>query len=149
MVARDLVGYGATRQIPAWPDGALIAVNFNLMSRGGGESTARQRRRRLRGHAQRHRRRYAARRPRTPLVESVFEYRSRRGAWRVLDVFRRFLDQDEHPRRRRGLEQNPELAKACVARRPRDGRPRLPLGSTTARSPQTSNASTSIARSTF
>ena len=37
MIARDLVGYGATPPNPAWPGGALIAVNFNLNIEGGGE----------------------------------------------------------------------------------------------------------------
>ena len=30
MIARDLVGYGEFPPHPAWPGGALIAVNFNL-----------------------------------------------------------------------------------------------------------------------
>ena len=36
MIARDLVGYGETPPHPHWPDGALIAVNFNLNIEGGG-----------------------------------------------------------------------------------------------------------------
>ena len=39
MIARDLVGYGATPPDPKWPGGALIAVNFNLNVEGGGEAT--------------------------------------------------------------------------------------------------------------
>jgi hypothetical protein len=39
MVARDLVGYGATPPNPEWPGGAVIAVNFNLNVEGGGESS--------------------------------------------------------------------------------------------------------------
>ena len=39
MIARDLVGYGAKPPYPAWPGGALIAVNFNLNVEGGGESS--------------------------------------------------------------------------------------------------------------
>ena len=89
MIARDLIGYGEFPPNPAWPGGALIAVNFNLNIEGGGELSlangddvsegmlndigvgAQP------GH-------------RVPLVESVFEYGSRRGAWRLLDVFRDF-----------------------------------------------------------
>ena len=37
---------------------------------------------------------------RVPLVESAFEYGSRRGAWRVLEVLHDFCYQGEHPRRR-------------------------------------------------
>jgi allantoinase len=115
MIARDLVGYGGKPPNPAWPGGALIAVNFNLNVEGGGESslangddvsegmlndigvpTFRGRR--------------------VPLVESVFEYGSRRGAWRVLDVFGEFAIKISILGVARALEQNPELAKTCVER---------------------------------
>jgi peptidoglycan/xylan/chitin deacetylase (PgdA/CDA1 family) len=115
MIARDLVGYGGAPPHPAWPGGALIAVNFNLNVEGGGESSL------LNGDdvsegmlndigvtAQRGRR--------VPLVESVFEYGSRRGAWRVLDVFGEFSIKISILGVARALEQNPELAKACVER---------------------------------
>jgi peptidoglycan/xylan/chitin deacetylase (PgdA/CDA1 family) len=115
MIARDLVGYGEFPPHPAWPGGALIAVNFNLNVEGGGESSLAngddvsegmlndigvptQPRRRV------------------PLVESVFEYGSRRGAWRVLDVLRDFSVTASVLGVARALEQNPKLAKACVAR---------------------------------
>jgi len=115
MIARDLVGYGEFPPHPAWPSDALIAVNFNLNIEGGSESSLAngddvsegmlndiavptQPRRRV------------------PLVESVFEYGSRRGAWRVLDVLRDFSVTASVLGVARALEQNPELAKACVAR---------------------------------
>jgi allantoinase len=111
MIARDLVGYGANPPNPNWPGGALIAVNFNLNVEGGGESSlvngdgesegmlndigvATQRSRRV------------------PLVESVFEYGSRRGAWRVLDVLRGFAVNASILGVARALEQNPALARA-------------------------------------
>jgi allantoinase len=53
---------------------------------------------------------------RDPLVESVFEYGSRRGAWRVLDVFDEFAVKMSVLGVARALEQNPELARAFVAR---------------------------------
>ena len=85
MIARDLVGYGEASPDPRWPGGAFIAVNFNLNLEGGGEATL------------------ANGDPisegmlndigvpakagvRSPLVKSVFEYGSRRGAWRLLDI---------------------------------------------------------------
>jgi peptidoglycan/xylan/chitin deacetylase (PgdA/CDA1 family) len=115
MIARDLVGYGATPPDPAWPHGALIAVNFNLNVEGGGElslfngdevsegmlndiGVATQRG------------------IRAPLVESVFEYGSRRGVWRVLDAFDDFSVKTSILGVARALEQNPQLAKACVER---------------------------------
>jgi allantoinase len=39
MITRDLVGYGEAPPHPAWPEGAAIAVNFNLNVEGGGEAT--------------------------------------------------------------------------------------------------------------
>lgn len=115
MIARDLVGYGATPPHPNWPGGALIAVNFNLNVEGGGESTLFNGDEVSEGMlndigvpTQRG--------VRSPLVESVFEYGSRRGAWRVLDAFDEFDIKMSILGVARGLEQNPELANACVAR---------------------------------
>jgi peptidoglycan/xylan/chitin deacetylase (PgdA/CDA1 family) len=115
MVARDLVGYGEFPPDPGWPGGASIAVNLNLNVEGGGEATL------VNGDdgsegmlndigvgtksGQR-----------SPLVESVFEFGSRRGAWRVLDIFRDFSVQVSVLAVARALEQNPELAKAFVQR---------------------------------
>ena len=115
MIARDLVGYGASPPDPRWPGGALIAVNFNLNVEGGGESTLANGDDQSEGmlndigvSAKRGRR--------EPLVESVFEYGSRRGAWRVLDVFAEFSVPMSILGVARALEQNPQLAKACVER---------------------------------
>jgi peptidoglycan/xylan/chitin deacetylase (PgdA/CDA1 family) len=115
MAARDLVGYGEVSPDPAWPGGALIAVNFNLNIEGGGEATLDN------GDA--------GSEPmfndigvdekigrRVPLVESVFEFGSRRGAWRVLDILRDFDVPVSVLGVGRALEQNPALARACVAR---------------------------------
>ena len=114
MIARDLIGYGAEPPDPRWPGDALIAVNFNLNVEGGSESTL------INGDEESegmlndigvatHRGR------RVPLVESVFEFGSRRGSWRVLDVLREFGVKASILGVARGLEQNPELAKAFVA----------------------------------
>jgi peptidoglycan/xylan/chitin deacetylase (PgdA/CDA1 family) len=115
MAARDLVGYGEFPPNPAWPDGAQIAVNFNLNIEGGGESTPANGDTASEGMlndigapAQTGRR--------VPLVESVFEYGSRRGAWRLLDIFGEFSVSVSILGVVRALEQNPELAKACVSR---------------------------------
>jgi len=115
MVARDLVGYGEFPPHPAWPHGAHIAVNFNLNIEGGGESSLANGDTVSEGMlndigvgAQSGRR--------VPLVESVFEYGSRRGAWRLLDIFAEFSIPVSILGVVRALEQNPELAKACVSR---------------------------------
>jgi peptidoglycan/xylan/chitin deacetylase (PgdA/CDA1 family) len=115
MVARDLVGYGEFPPHPRWPGDALIAVNFNLNVEGGGEASL------INGDdvsegmlndigVPTHERR------RVPLVESVFEFGSRRGSWRVLDVLRDFSVTVSVLGVARALEQNPELARAFVAR---------------------------------
>src|SRR5882762_2542335 len=115
MLVRDLVGHGENPPDPYWPDGARIAVNFNLNIEGGGESTLANGDAGSEGilndiGAQ------AKSGVRVPLVESVFEYGSRRGAWRLLDVFRDFSIPVSVLAVARGFEQNPELARACVAR---------------------------------
>jgi allantoinase len=115
MIARDLIGYGEFSPNPAWPGGAVIAVNFNLNVEGGGEATLANGDGVSEGmlndigvptQADR----------RVPLVESAFEFGSRRGAWRVLDVFREFSIKVSVLGVARALEQNPELARAIVER---------------------------------
>jgi peptidoglycan/xylan/chitin deacetylase (PgdA/CDA1 family) len=115
MTARDLVGYGETPPDPRWPGGARIAVNFNLNIEGGGESTP------VNGDPVSEGMlndigvpEVAGRR--VPLVESVFEYGSRRGAWRLLDIFRDFGVTVSVLGVVRALEQNPALARACIDR---------------------------------
>lgn len=114
-IPRDLVGYGEFPPDPEWPGGALIAVNFNINIEGGGEASL------ANGDAvsegmlndigvptQNGRR--------VPLVESIFEYGTRRGAWRILDTLREFSVPASVLGVARALEQNPELARACVKR---------------------------------
>lgn len=115
MIARDLIGYGEFPPNPAWPNGAFIAVNFNLNIEGGSEASLANGDDVSEGMlndigvpTQAHRR--------VPLVESVFEYGSRRGAWRVLDIFRDFSVWVSVLGVARALEQNPELARACAER---------------------------------
>lgn len=115
MTARDLVGYGANPPNPSWPGGALIAVNFNLNVEGGGELTLFNgdecSEAMLNDIGERSRRG-----ARVPLAKSAFEYGSRRGAWRVLDAFDQFSIKMSILGVARALEQNPQLARACVER---------------------------------
>ena len=86
-IARDLVGYAGTPPHPRWPGGARIAVTFSLNVEGGSESTLANGDDRSEamlndiGYPEK---------PgvRIPLVESVFDYGSRCGAWRLLKIFR-------------------------------------------------------------
>jgi len=115
MQGRDLIGYGEHSPDPRWPGGARIAVNFNLNVEGGGEATP------ANGDAVSEGMLNDIGVPtiqgrRVPLVESVFEYGSRRGAWRLLDIFRDAGITVSVLGVARALEQNPELARAFVAR---------------------------------
>src|ERR1700755_2289130 len=115
MEKRDFAGYGETPPDPKWPGGARIAVNFNLNVEGGGESTL------ANGDAVSEGMLNDIGVPtkqnvRVPLVESVFEYGSRRGAWRLLNIFSQFSVPISILGVARALEQNPELARAAVAR---------------------------------
>ena len=115
MTTRDLVGYGESPPNPRWPGGALIAVNFNLNIEGGGEASL------VNGDnvsegmlndigvpAQVGRR--------VPLVESIFEYGSRRGVWRVLDILSDYSVAASVLGVARALEQHPQLVQACMRR---------------------------------
>lgn len=86
---RDYVGYGEDPPHPAWPGDARIALNINLNFEGGGERSL------MDGDGTSEGMLNDIGQPdipghRAPLVESVFEYGSRVGAWRLLRVFRRF-----------------------------------------------------------
>lgn len=112
---RDLVGYGQRPPPAQWPAGARIAVQFVVNYEEGGENCV------LHGDpaseaflseivgaapwpGQRH-----------PSMESIYEYGSRVGVWRLLDLFARY----EIPLTIFGvamaLERNPAVAEAAMA----------------------------------
>jgi allantoinase len=115
MIARDLIGYGEVLPNPDWPGGAVIAVNFNLNVEGGGEATLANGDEISEGMLNDIGVPTQAGR-RVPLVESGFEYGSRRGVWRLLDVFRDFSVKVSVLGVARGLEQTPDLARAFIER---------------------------------
>jgi chitin deacetylase len=84
---RDLVGYGRRRPVASWPGGAKVAVSFVLNYEEGGERSV------LDGdpHAENYLTPDFVGLPAVPgrnaFAEDVFEYGSRAGFWRVLDVF--------------------------------------------------------------
>ncbi|MFA5026669.1 MAG: allantoinase PuuE [Candidatus Methylomirabilota bacterium] len=112
---RDLVGYGANPPHPRWPDGARLAVNFVMNYEEGseysipdGDGFSEATLTEAAGTSQTVRGRDLA-------AESMFEYGSRVGLWRILRLFRE-----------RGLpltvfgcalalERNPEAARAIAA----------------------------------
>ncbi len=86
-IGRDLVGYGGQPPHARWPGEARIAVTFSLNVEGGGESTLANGD--DRSEAMLNDIGYPEKSGiRIPLVESVFDYGSRVGAWRILDIFR-------------------------------------------------------------
>lgn len=110
---RDFIGYGVNPVDPQWPGEARIAVNFAISYEGGAESNI------LDGdiasegllndlgfpevaHG------------RSPLVESVFEYGSRVGIWRLLRIFRQFDLPVDLFATATALERNPEVARAFL-----------------------------------
>jgi allantoinase len=86
---RDFAGYGENPPDARWPGHARIAVNLNLNFEGGGERSIAD------GDACSEGMLNDIGMPsytgvRSPLSESVFEYGSRVGVWRVLDVLRQY-----------------------------------------------------------
>ena len=85
---RDLIGYGANPPNAGWPNGARIAVQFVLNYEEGGESSVLHHDAasevflsEIIGAA-------AFAGARHMSMESIYEYGSRAGVWRILDLFR-------------------------------------------------------------
>jgi len=111
---RDMVGYGAHPPQANWPDGARIAVQFVMNYEEGGENCI------LHGDAasesflsemigapaltgQRH-----------MSMESLYEYGSRAGVWRLLDLFERKQVPLTIFAVAMALERNPAVAEAAL-----------------------------------
>ena len=112
MSGRDLVGYGRHPPHARWPEEARIAVQFVLNVEEGGESSI------LNGddgsEAWLHELpgRPARTGERDPSVEGMYEYGSRAGVWRILELFReRGLPLTAFAVGR-ALELNPEVGRA-------------------------------------
>jgi allantoinase len=110
---RDFIGYGANPPDPQWPGAARIAVNINLNFEGGGELSV------MDGDGVSEGVLNDIGMPslpgvRSPIVESVFEYGSRVGGWRLLRLFRRFGVKISLLAVAKAAERNPELARAFV-----------------------------------
>jgi putative urate catabolism protein len=115
MSERNLVGYGGRPPHPRWPGGARVAVQFVLNVEEGGERTV------LNGDAQSEE--YLHELPGRPAragerdlsVEGMYEYGSRAGVWRILELFAdRGLPLTAFAVGR-ALELNPGIGKALAA----------------------------------
>jgi putative urate catabolism protein len=111
---RDLVGYGAAPPDPAWPGGARLALSFVLNYEEGGEYTPLEGDEAAEGYLHEVVGAPATVGRRNLNVESMFEYGSRAGFWRVRRIF------GEHGLPLtvyavgQALERNPEAARAMV-----------------------------------
>jgi putative urate catabolism protein len=115
MASRDLVGYGRRPPHPRWPGEARVAVQFVLNIEEGAESCL------LNGDAQSEAwlhelpGRPARTGERDLSVEGMYEYGSRAGVWRILELFSvRGLPLTAFAVGQ-ALELNPELARALAA----------------------------------
>ncbi|SET14810.1 putative urate catabolism protein [Nitrosomonas marina] len=114
MSARDLIGYGTHPPHPRWPDNARVAVQFVLNVEEGAESCI------LNGdtcsEAYLHELpgRTLRENERDLSVESMYEYGSRAGVWRILRLFsERELTLTAFAAGR-ALELNPEIGRALA-----------------------------------
>ena len=85
--ARDFVGYGGQPPRAPWPDGAQIAVSIVLNYEEGSEQSVTDGD--LRGEALSEVLRAPADGERDLAMESMYEYGSRAGVWRLLELFER------------------------------------------------------------
>jgi putative urate catabolism protein len=114
-VERDLVGYGEHLPDPRWPGGARLALSLVLNYEEGGESSV------LEGDpaAEAFLHEVVGATPtvgrRNPNVESMFEFGSRAGFWRVHRIFTRHGLPLTVYGVGQALERNPEAARAMVA----------------------------------
>jgi putative urate catabolism protein len=112
--ARDLVGYGERPPDPRWPDGARLALSFVLNYEEGGESTP------LEGDAASEAYLHevvgapATVGHRSLTAESMFEFGSRAGFWRVHRIFTKHGLPLTVYAVGQALERNPGTARAMV-----------------------------------
>jgi allantoinase len=111
---RDMRGYGARPPHPRWPGNARVAISIALNYEAGGERTI------LDGDATSESMLTDIGFPqvegaRSMLVESSFEYGSRRGVWRVLRILRERQLRVSLFGVATALARNPEVAHAAIA----------------------------------
>ncbi|GAM88032.1 hypothetical protein ANO11243_060610 [Dothideomycetidae sp. 11243] len=111
--ARDLIGYGRDSLDPQWPDDAKIAVSFVINYEEGGERSL------LEGDIQTEsimweQAHVPVRFTRDPKIESDYEYGSRVGVWRLLNMFEKYDAPVTIYAVGQALEKNPSAARAFV-----------------------------------
>ena len=126
-IQRDLVGYGANPPAVPWPNGARLAVSVVVNYEEGSEYSQAM------GDATQEGLTEFGNYPlpegyRNLAMESMFEYGSRAGVWRILRLFDETGIRSTFYACAVAFEQNPEVAHAVVAGGHRGMQPRLPLG---------------------
>ena len=111
---RDYVGYGPDLPHAQWPGGAQIALNINVNFEGGGEHSL------MDGDDASEGALNDIGFPayvglRSPMVESIFEYGSRVGGWRLLKLFQRFGMKVSLLAVAQAAARNPDLTRAYIA----------------------------------
>jgi putative urate catabolism protein len=114
---RDLVGYGAKPPKPKWPGGARVALQFVLNYEEGGENSILHGDKASEAFLSEIIGAQALEGVRHMSMESLYEYGSRVGVWRILELFRRY----EAPLTVFGvamaMERNPALVEAFLKAR--------------------------------
>jgi peptidoglycan/xylan/chitin deacetylase (PgdA/CDA1 family) len=113
-VPRDLIGYGPNPPHPKWPNNAKLAVSFVINYEEGGEYSVLN----DDDHSEAYLCEAAGGKPkeqaRNTNIESEYEYGSRAGIWRLLNVFRTAGFKGTVYGVGKALEANPQVAKTCV-----------------------------------
>jgi len=112
MDARDLLGYGGHPPQARWPGNARLALQFVLNVEEGAETSIVNGDDRSEAYLHELPGRAARVGERDPSIESLYEYGSRAGVWRILELFRaRGLPLTAFAVGR-ALEMNPEIGRA-------------------------------------
>ena len=110
-IARDLIGYGASPPHPNWPDRARLAINFVINIEEGAERCVLNGDRESENYLTEMALRPSLKAKRDFFSESIYEYGSRCGVWRLLKLFEQRHIQTTVWACGMALEKQPELAK--------------------------------------
>jgi allantoinase len=115
MDARDLVGYGGRPPQAGWPGNARIALQFVLNVEEGAESSVLEGDPASEAYLHELPGRPARVGERDPSIEGLYEYGSRAGLWRILELFRAQGLPLTAFAVGRALELNPQIGRALAA----------------------------------
>lgn len=111
---RDLIGYGSTPPNPCWPGDARIAVQFVLNYEEGGENCILHGDQASEAFLSEIIGADARQGVRHMSMESIYEYGSRAGVWRLLGMFRKFKVPATIFAVGMAVERHPEVIRAMV-----------------------------------